>query len=55
MTKNPMLFYWQSNPAWYRVNEKGKFELTEEAPEKAKESFKLFCTPRSEIKCPFDD
>lgn len=35
--------YWMSNPAWYKVNEElDRFELTEEAPEKAKKSFELY-------------
>ena len=35
--------YWMKNPAWYTINEKlDRFELTEEAPEKAKRSFELY-------------
>lgn len=36
--------YWWSNEAWYRINkEKDCFELTDEAPERAVKSFKLYC------------
>lgn len=37
------IMYWHQNPAWYRVNEElDRFELTEEAPEKAIKSFELY-------------
>jgi len=36
--------YWWSNESWYRINkEKDCFELTDEAPEEARESFELYC------------
>lgn len=36
--------YWMSDEEWYRINEEtGCFELTDEAPERAVESFKLYC------------
>lgn len=35
--------YFMENPKWYRFNEKEwKYELTDEAPEKAVESYKEF-------------
>lgn len=36
--------YWRKNKDWYRINkEKDCFELTDEAPERAVKSFKLYC------------
>ncbi len=36
--------YWMSDEEWYRINEEtGCFELTDEAPERAVESFELYC------------
>jgi len=36
--------YWMSNKKWYRINrEKDCFELTEEATERARKSFLLYC------------
>lgn len=47
MTANKEIMYWMSDPSWYRINEKtGKFELTEEAPERARKSFELANKPR---------
>ena len=47
MTANNSLMesmYWRTNPDWYRVNkEKDCYELTDDAPERAVESFKLYC------------
>lgn len=46
MTANPRLreaTYWLSVDSWHRINDNGQFELTEEAPERAIESFKLWC------------
>lgn len=35
--------YWMENEDWYRVNyEKDRFELTQSAPPKAVDSFKLY-------------
>ena len=42
MTANRETLYWKSNKAWYRVNDEGKFELTELAPERAKRSFEMY-------------
>ena len=37
------IMYWMTNKKWYKINEElDRFELTEEAPEKAKRSFELF-------------
>ena len=52
MTASKETLYWESNPEWYRINEKGDYELTEKAPPQAVESFKLFCKPRKETKNP---
>lgn len=38
--------YWKTNERWYRKTKDGKYELTEEAPQRAKESFALYNTPR---------
>ena len=53
MTMDRELFYWQSNPDWYRVNSDGKYELTEKAPERARKSFEEASKPRREKKNPF--
>ena len=53
MTFDRELFYWESNPEWYRVNEAGQFELTDKAPERAVRSFNLAKTQRSEMENPF--
>ena len=38
--------YWASNPNWYRINkETDEFELTDEAPEKARISFDMWKNP----------
>lgn len=43
MNTNTELLYWKINKEWYRVNkEKDCFELTEKAPDRAKESFKMY-------------
>lgn len=35
--------YWKRNKKWYNVNlEKNCFELTDEAPERAVDSFKMY-------------
>ena len=37
------IMYWASNKEWYRINEEeDRFELTEQAPEKARRSFLLY-------------
>ncbi len=46
MTANPRLreaTYWLSVDSWHRINDNGQFELTEEAPPRAVESFKIWC------------
>lgn len=40
MTYDSELLYWRSNKEWYEIVG-GKFVLTDKAPERAKESFKL--------------
>lgn len=47
MTVLPLeIYYWQSNPEWYRINrEKDCIELTEKAPERARRSFDMYCHP----------
>ncbi len=43
MTANKEALYWKTNKDWYRINsEKGCYELTDKAPERAKKSFELF-------------
>ena len=54
MTSDKEALYWQTNKEWYRINEKGEFELTDKAPERARESFALFNTPRKDKKNPYD-
>jgi len=35
--------YWKTNKSWYRINyEKDCFELTDEAPERARKSFEMY-------------
>lgn len=42
MKKHNERTYWMSNNEWYRINyEKGCFELTDAAPERAKKSFEM--------------
>lgn len=36
MTMNMENLYWQTNKEWYRINNEGKYELTEKATERAK-------------------
>ena len=47
------MFFWESNPEWYRTGPDGKIELTEKAPERARKSFEMLSTPRSAKKNPF--
>lgn len=47
MTSDREMFYWESNPEWYRTGPDGKIELTEKATERAKKSFEICSTPRS--------
>ncbi|MEF2767732.1 MAG: hypothetical protein U0O05_08490 [Dorea phocaeensis] len=43
MTADREFMYWKTNDSWYRINyEKDCFELTEEAPERARKSFELY-------------
>ena len=43
--------FWLTNPSWYRINEeKDCFEMTDEAPAKAKLSFELWCGKRKSKK-----
>lgn len=42
MTADQERVYWKTNKEWYRINEQGKYELTEKATERAKASFALF-------------
>ncbi len=42
MTMSKERLYWKSNKEWYRINEEGKYELTEKATERAKKSFELY-------------
>ena len=45
--------YWTTNKNWFRVNENGEYELTNEATPRAVESFKAWSMPRSAKECPF--
>lgn len=47
------LFYWHSNPEWYRKGENGGYELTDKAPERARKSFEEANKSRREMKNPF--
>ncbi len=44
MTKNTELMYWFSNEEWYEEDPTGNhlFRVKDDAPERAKESFKLW-------------
>ena len=43
MNANKESTYWASNPAWYRINkDTDEFELTDEAPERARKSFEMW-------------
>ena len=45
--------YWKSNKAWYKANlEKDRYELTEYAPPRAIESFRLYL---KQNKKPYDN
>ena len=39
MTSNNEIMYWMKNKEWWFVNEKGQTELTDKAPQKARETF----------------
>lgn len=45
MTANKENVYWKTKKEWYRINGNGEYELTEAAPDRARKSFALFCTP----------
>ena len=53
MSTDKEALFWESNPEWYRITEDGNYELTEKAPERARKSFEIYKTPRSEKKNPF--
>lgn len=43
MKRNGMeSLYWQTNESWYKVTPKGKFILTDQAPQKARKSFHAY-------------
>lgn len=43
MTTNKESLYWKTNKEWWTINHEADcFELTEKAPERARESFKLY-------------
>lgn len=47
MTKDNSRLYWMTNEKWYRINEeKGCFELTDEAPREARKSFAKWKRPK---------
>jgi hypothetical protein len=46
MTTNQESIYWKTNKEWYKINEHGKYELTEKATERAKASFDLYTKKR---------
>ncbi len=46
MTRNSIRSYWLSNDTWYKINEKGEFELTPLAPPEARRSFAEWHKPR---------
>ena len=47
MTMNKENLYWPTDKEWYRINNEGKYELTEKAPERARKSFELFTSKES--------
>lgn len=47
MTCNKENLYWRTNKSWYTINARGKFELTASAPQRARDSFALFCSPKT--------
>lgn len=53
MSGDKEIFYWHTNPEWYRKGKDGNYELTDKAPERARRSFEMACVPRSEKKNPF--
>ena len=53
MTGDIELFYWRSNPEWYRKGLDGRTELSEKATERAIKSFGMCNRPRSAKKNPF--
>lgn len=48
MTFSTESMYWRKNEEWFTTDENGKFHLTDKAPERARESFMLYNTPRNE-------
>ena len=50
MTGNQESTYWKSNPRWYFINADGNYQLTDDAPERARRSFEYANMPRSERK-----
>lgn len=52
-TANMERSFWKTNPEWYRINEKGEFVLTPNAPTEAVKSFEKFSVTRKDTKCPF--
>lgn len=43
MTLDREPLYWRTNKEWYRINkDKDCYELTDKAPKRAQESFKLY-------------
>lgn len=46
MKRNSERLYWMTNKNWYRINtQKDCFELTDEAPDRAKRSFAMWNRP----------
>lgn len=39
MRRSPESFFWRNDPEWYRINENGRYEMTEKAPKEAIETF----------------
>lgn len=47
MKRNSERVYWMTNEDWYTVNhEKDCFELTDDAPPRARRSFAMWCRPK---------
>ena len=42
MTGGPFKHFWLTNPEWYDCDENNRPFLTDAAPEKARESFKVY-------------
>lgn len=42
MTTDKESLYWHTKPEWWFINKDGEYELTENAPERARKSFEIW-------------